>query len=54
VSDPAAKGWLLRRRAKIIAEVERNRSGGHRVPTWVLVAVLVAFVAAWALVIVLS
>ena len=49
-----AKGWLLRRREKMVAEVRRNRAGGHRVPTWVLTALLVVFVGAWVAVIVLS
>jgi fatty acid desaturase len=47
-------GWLQRRREKIRAEVERNRRGGHRVPTWVLVVILVAVVAAWTALVVWS
>ncbi|GIJ46698.1 hypothetical protein Val02_35840 [Virgisporangium aliadipatigenens] len=47
-------GWLLRRRDKIVEEVRRNREGGHKVPTWVLAVVLVAFVGAWAAVIIFS
>jgi hypothetical protein len=35
-----------RRRDKIVAEIERNRRGEHRVPTWVLALVLVMLVAA--------
>jgi hypothetical protein len=38
---------LERRRERIRAEVRRNREGGHRVPTWVLAAVLGLFVAGW-------
>lgn len=41
-------GWLARRRAKVVAEIQRNRRGEYRVPTWVLVAVLLAFLAGWA------
>jgi hypothetical protein len=43
--------WFERRRAKISAEIERNRRGEYKVPTWVLVAVLVAIVGAWVAVI---
>lgn len=47
-------GWLERRREKVRAEIERNRRGGHRVPTWVLTVLLLAFIAAWAAVILLT
>ena len=50
----AAGQWAAKRRAKIHAELERNRRGDYKVPTWVLAVLLVAFVAAWVLVIVLS
>jgi uncharacterized membrane protein YGL010W len=40
---------LERRRDKIRAEIERNREGGHKVPTWVLAAVLGLFVLGWIL-----
>jgi hypothetical protein len=40
-------GRLERRRERIRAEIRRNREGGHRVPTWVLAAVLGLFVAGW-------
>jgi hypothetical protein len=46
--------WLERRREKLIAEVERNRRGDYKVPTWVLAAILVAVVAVWVGLIVLS
>ncbi|WFE40171.1 hypothetical protein [Micromonospora sp. WMMD998] len=39
--------WIDRRREKIRAEIERNRRGDHRVPTWVLAAVLVLIVVGW-------
>jgi hypothetical protein len=42
-------GWLVRRREKVLAEIERNRRGEYRVPTWVLTAILVAFVAGFAI-----
>jgi hypothetical protein len=38
---------VQRRRDRIVAEIQRNRRGEYRVPTWVLAAILVAFVAAW-------
>jgi hypothetical protein len=48
------EAWLVRRRRKIREEIERNRRGEYRVPTWVLAAILVAILAAWAAVILLS
>ncbi|HET8683490.1 MAG TPA: hypothetical protein VFM54_16715 [Micromonosporaceae bacterium] len=50
----ARMGWAQRRREKIVAEIERNRRGDYQVPTWALVMMLVAFVAAWAAVIALA
>jgi len=47
-------GYWHRRRARALAELARNREGGHRVPTWVMVAVLLALLTAWALVIALA
>ena len=47
-------GFWQRRRERMVAEIERNRAGGHRVPTWVMALALVAMLAAWAAVIVLS
>jgi hypothetical protein len=47
-------GWAQRRREKMIAEIERNRRGGHRVPTWALVVLLVAMIAAWAALVLLA
>jgi hypothetical protein len=43
-----------RRREKIVAEIERNRRGDHRVPTWVLVLAIVVVVAAWLALILLA
>jgi hypothetical protein len=53
---PAGPRWLARpedvrsrvdrRRDNIVAEIERNRRGEHRVPTWVLALVLLMLVAA--------
>jgi hypothetical protein len=47
-------GFWQRRRDRFVAEIERNRRGGHRIPTWVLAAALLAMVVLWAAVIVLS
>jgi hypothetical protein len=43
-----------RRRAKMTAEIRRNREGGHLVPTWLMAAILVVMVGAWVLLIVTS
>ena len=47
-------GFWQRRRDRYVAEIQRNRVGGHRIPTWVLAAALFTLVALWAAVIVLS
>jgi hypothetical protein len=36
-----------RRRERIRAEIQRNREGGHKIPTWVLAAVLGLVIAGW-------
>jgi hypothetical protein len=46
--------WIYHRRDRIVAEVERNRRGEYVVPTWALAALLVAIVAGWALLVILS
>ncbi|WP_344318904.1 hypothetical protein [Actinocatenispora thailandica] len=46
--------WATRRRAKIRAEIERNRRGDYKVPTWVLGLILAVVVIGWVLLIVLS
>jgi hypothetical protein len=38
---------LDRKRGRIRAEIERNRAGGHKVPTWALAAVLGLVILAW-------
>jgi hypothetical protein len=40
-------GRLERRRERIRAEIRRNREGGHKIPTWLLAAVLILFLAGW-------
>ncbi|MFI1194422.1 hypothetical protein ACH4T9_14365 [Micromonospora sp. NPDC020750] len=39
--------WVERRREKIRAEVERNRRGDYKVPTWVLAVTLAVIVGGW-------
>jgi hypothetical protein len=46
--------WAARRREKIRSEIERNRRGDYKVPTWVLGLILVVVVVGWVLLIVLS
>ena len=43
-----------RKRERIRSEIERNRAGGHKVPTWVLGAVLGLVVLAWVVLIIVS
>jgi hypothetical protein len=40
-------GRVERRRARIRAEIKRNREGGHRIPTWVLATVLGLLLLGW-------
>jgi hypothetical protein len=40
-------GRAQRRRERIRAEIARNREGGHRVPTWVLAAILGVILLGW-------
>lgn len=47
VPDELRMGYFERRRAKIRAEIERNRRGEYKVPTWVLAVALGAVVAIW-------
>lgn len=45
--DAAVRNHFERKRAKMRAEITRNRQGGHRVPTWALALILVLIVAVW-------
>jgi hypothetical protein len=40
-------GWADRRRERIYQEIQRNRRGEYTVPTWVLTVTLVAIIAAF-------
>ncbi|GAA1854347.1 hypothetical protein GCM10009687_21540 [Asanoa iriomotensis] len=48
------EGWLQKRQQKVRDEIERNRRGDYRVPTWVLAALLVAVLAGWLLIVFLN
>jgi hypothetical protein len=50
----ARQSWINRRRDRIVAEIQRNRRGEYKVPTWLLVVLLVVIVAAWVALIVFS
>ena len=48
-AEDVAWGRVQRKQAKIRAEIESNRAGDHRVPTWALAALLGVVLLAWAL-----
>ncbi|MBO4205430.1 hypothetical protein [Micromonospora echinofusca] len=48
------QNFIERRRQKIREEVERNRRGEYKVPTWVLALALVLMVGGWLALIFLS
>ncbi len=52
--DQVRLNRMDRRRERIAAEIRRNRQGDYRVPTWVLVVVLVLLLGGWIALIVLS
>jgi hypothetical protein len=41
-------GYLQRKRQKVRDEIERNRRGEYKVPTWVLALALLVVVGGWA------
>ena len=47
-------GRAERKRARIRAEIQRNRAGGHRIPTWVLAVALGVILLGWLILIVAS
>ncbi|MGE5830407.1 MAG: hypothetical protein ACM30G_18875 [Micromonosporaceae bacterium] len=51
---PGRVGWVQNRRRKVVEEIERNRRGEYRIPTWVLAIALGMIVATWAAVIVFA
>jgi len=40
-------GRVQRKRDRIRSEIRHNRAGGHRIPTWVLAAVLGIVLLGW-------
>ncbi|WP_203917619.1 hypothetical protein [Rugosimonospora africana] len=44
----ARRSAVQRRRDRIVAEIERNRRGEYWLPTWAMVAILLAIIAGWA------
>ncbi len=44
----ARRSALERRCDRIVAEIERNRRGEYWLPTWALLAILLAIIAGWA------
>jgi len=53
-AEDVLSGRLRRRRERIRAEIHRNRAEPHRVPTWLLAAVLGALVLGWVYLLVTS
>jgi hypothetical protein len=47
-------GRVERKRDRIRAEIRRNRQGGHKIPTWLLAAVLALLAAGWLYLIITS
>jgi len=47
-------GRVARKRERIYAEIRRNREGGHKIPTWVLAAILGLVLLGWLWLIVTS
>ncbi len=52
--DQQPRSRVERKRDRIRSEIRRNREGGHRVPTWVLAALLGALLLGWLYLIVTS
>jgi hypothetical protein len=47
-------GRVQRKQVRIRAEIERNRAGGHKVPTWALAALLGLVILAWVILVIAS
>jgi hypothetical protein len=54
VSSSDGKTRWERRKERIRNEIERNRAGDYKIPTWALTAILVAIVVGFALFIVFA
>ncbi|MDI6100127.1 hypothetical protein QLQ12_16105 [Actinoplanes sp. NEAU-A12] len=47
-SEPEVRmGRYARRRERVYRQIERDRAGGHKIPTWVLALILVLFLGGW-------
>ena len=53
-AEDVLMGRVQRRRDRVRVEIQRNRAGGHRIPTWVLAAVLGLILLGWLYLIVTS
>jgi hypothetical protein len=47
-------GRVERKRERIRAEIERNRAGDHRIPTWAMAAALGLILLAWLILLITS
>jgi hypothetical protein len=45
---------IKRRQQRIREEIERSKAGDHKVPTWVLVVILLVLLGGWLMLILLS
>lgn len=48
------QGWLQKRQQKVRDEIDRNRRGDYKVPTWVMAVLLVALITGWLLLVFLN
>jgi hypothetical protein len=46
-AEDVAWGRVQRKRERIRSEVRRNRAGGHKIPTWLLAALLGIVLLGW-------
>jgi hypothetical protein len=52
--EDVLRGRIDRRRERIRSQVQRNRQGNHKIPTWVLAVLLGLLLAGWLYLIVTS
>ena len=46
-AEDVAWGRVQRKRERIRSEIRRNRSGGHKIPTWLLAVALGIILLGW-------
>jgi hypothetical protein len=46
-AEDVSWGRVQRKRERIRSEIRRNRAGGHKIPTWLLAAVLGIVLLGW-------